>query len=398
MADVSSLAVWTANKRSGLLARETRWNYVFGYDPDAGTDVQVSLTMPVRLESWVSRELHPIFQMNLPEGALLEAIRRAIAKVIGEDDLSILRVTGGNQVGRNRFALPGEPSPYISETPESLDDLLTYPDTTELFHELVAKYALRSGISGVQPKVLLEASERSTLTSAGYIVKSWGTDYPFLAANEYFCMSAAKLAGLPTPEFFLSDNGGLFVLRRFDIKDDGSAMGFEDMCSLQALGTARKYTGSYERVAKTINNFVSGPRLMAAREQFFSTLVLSVLLRNGDAHLKNFGVVYDDPLGSVELAPVYDLVTTTAYIRNDVPALTLAGTKKWWPHKFLERFAVVNLSLPKATVLAIFDRMAQAVTETQRLIPRYISEHPEFRDVGERIMASWDEGLKGLIN
>lgn len=138
MTGVSSLAVWAENKRSGLLARETRWNYVFGYDPDAGTNVQVSLTMPVRLESWVSRELHPIFQMNLPEGALLEAIRRAIAKVIGEDDLSILRVTGGNQVGRNRFALPGEPSPYISETPESLDDLLTYPDTAELFHELVA--------------------------------------------------------------------------------------------------------------------------------------------------------------------------------------------------------------------------------------------------------------------
>ena len=278
-----------------------------------------------------------------------------------------------------------------------MDDLLTYPDTRELFHELVARYALQSGISGVQPKVLLEASERSTLTSAGYIVKSWGTDYPFLAANEYFCMTAAKLAGLPTPEFFLSDNGGLFILRRFDIKDDGSAMGFEDMCSLQALGTARKYTGSYERVAKTIKNFISGPCLPAAREQFFSTLVLSVMLRNGDAHLKNFGVLYDEPTGSVELAPVYDLVTTTAYIRNDVPALTLGGTKKWWPHKFLERFAVVNLSLPKATVRTIFDRMAQAVTETRSLIPVFISEHPEFRDIGERMMTAWNEGLNGLV-
>jgi serine/threonine-protein kinase HipA len=109
-------------------------------------------------------------------------------------------------------------------------------------------------------------------------VKSWGRNYPFLAANEYFCMSGAKLAGLHTPEFFLSDNGGLFVLSRFDIKDDGSTMGFEDMCSLQALGTARKYTGSYERVAKTIKKFISGPRLMAAREQFFSTLVLPVIL------------------------------------------------------------------------------------------------------------------------
>ncbi len=50
--------------------------------------------MPVRLESWLSRDLYPIFQMNLPEGALLEAIRRAIAKIAGEDDLTILRFAG----------------------------------------------------------------------------------------------------------------------------------------------------------------------------------------------------------------------------------------------------------------------------------------------------------------
>ncbi len=137
MPGISSLAVWAAEKRAGLLAREQRQEYVFAYSPDADTGTQVSLTMPVRLESWVSRELHPIFQMNLPEGALLEAIRRAIAKVIGEDDMSILRVTGGNQVGRNRVTLPGETSPHIAETPESLDELLTYPNTRELFHELV---------------------------------------------------------------------------------------------------------------------------------------------------------------------------------------------------------------------------------------------------------------------
>jgi serine/threonine-protein kinase HipA len=32
----------------------------------------------------------------------------------------------------------------------------------------------------------------------------------------------------------------------------------------------------------------------AALKQFFAYLVLSVLVRNGDAHLKNFGVLYDD--------------------------------------------------------------------------------------------------------
>lgn len=397
MTGMTSLAVWAANMRAGLLERAAGHKYIFAYEPGAVAGSQVSLTMPVRLESWGSRDLHPIFQMNLPEGALLEAIRRAIAKVIGEDDLSILRVTGGNQVGKNRFALPGDQSPQISETHESLEEMLAYPDTTELFHELVSRYALRSGISGVQPKVMIDASERGTLTSSGFIVKSWGSDYPCLAANEYFCMTAAKKAGLPTPEFFLSDNGGLFIMRRFDITPGGGAIGFEDMCSLQALGTARKYSSSYERIAKSIKDFVSGNRLMAAREQFFSTLVLSVMLRNGDAHLKNFGVLYATPQDAVELAPVYDVVTTSVYIANDVPALTLAGSKKWWQRKMLEQFAVAHLFLPAATVSAVFNRLAEAVMETKKLIPGYIAEHPEFREIGERMIIAWDNGVKGLI-
>jgi serine/threonine-protein kinase HipA len=397
MAAASSLAVWAAEVRSGILARERGQEYVFAYSTDAGTEAQVSLTMPIRLESWVSRDLHPIFQMNLPEGALLEAIRRAIAKVVGEDDLSILRVTGGNQVGRNRFFLPGDEYPQVSETPESLDELLTYPDTRELFHELVARYALRSGISGVQPKVLLDATERGTFTSARYIVKSWGTDYPYLAANEYFCMTAAKRAGLPVPEFFLSDNGGIFIMRRFDLTQGGVSMGFEDMCSLQALGTPQKYASSYERAARSIRDFVSGERLMAAREQFFATLVLSVMVRNGDAHLKNFGILYASPGETVALAPVYDVVTTAAYIRKDVPALSLAGTKKWWPRKVLEQFAVTHLSMPVGAISDVFTRIAEAVTETRGMIPGYIAEHPEFREIGELMMAQWNEGVNDLV-
>jgi HipA-like protein len=125
MGAASSLAVWAAEVRSGILARERRQEYVFAYSADAGTEAQVSLTMPVRVESWVSRDLHPIFQMNLPEGALLEAIRRAIAKVVGEDDLSILRVTGGNQVGRNRFSLPGDEHPSISDPSTNFSPTLT---------------------------------------------------------------------------------------------------------------------------------------------------------------------------------------------------------------------------------------------------------------------------------
>jgi serine/threonine-protein kinase HipA len=58
-----------------------------------------------------------------------------------------------------------------------------------------------SGVFGVQPKVLLEATQRGKLASADYIVNTGGTDYPQLAANEYFCMTTAKRAGLQVAEF-----------------------------------------------------------------------------------------------------------------------------------------------------------------------------------------------------
>lgn len=391
----TTLAVWAADLRAGLLDRAMdQQRYVFAYDQSTQSpDAQVSLTMPVRLESWQSRDLHPVFQMNLPEGALLDAIRQAIAKLVGEDDLTILRVTGGNQIGRNRFSLPGDMAPGIVESAESLDDLLSYPDTEELFHDLVAKYALRSGISGVQPKVMLDAAERGSAAVGGYIVKSWGADYPQLATNEFFCMTAAKRAGLPVPEFHLSANGGLFVMKRFDLTADGHALGFEDVCSLQALGTAQKYASSYERVARSIKDFVSGEFLQTAREQFFASLVLSCMLRNGDAHLKNFGVLYEHPGQSVHLAPAYDLVTTVAYIAQDVPALSLAGTKKWWNRKLLEKFAIAHLALPVGKIGQIFEKCADGVNDTRGMLSAYTEEHPAFRDVGNRMLAAWNVGV-----
>jgi len=169
------------------------------------------------------------------------------------------------------------------------------------------------------------------------------------------------------------------------------------MCSLQALGAAQKYASSYERVAKSISSFINGSLLIEAREQFFATLVLSVILRNGDAHLKNFGVLYASPFETVQLAPVYDVVTTTAYIKKDVPALTLSGTKKWWTRTLLERFAVSHLSLPISTVSNIIEKTAQSVSETRSLIPDYMNDHPEFEEIGSRMLAAWDEGLNELM-
>lgn len=391
----NSLVVWTAGNKSGILEQDEE--YVFNYLADTSDRYSVSLTMPVRLKSWTHKNLHPVFQMNLPEGALLTAIKNALAKIARVDELTLLRIVGANQIGRNRFALREEKSPAFKTSPESLEDLLCYPDTGELFNELMQKYAMNSGVSGIQPKVMLDAKDRATVHSSSYIVKSWGEDYPFLAANEYFCMKAVQKAGLPVPKFYLSENGRLFVMKRFDITDTGEYVGFEDMCALQGLGTEDKYTGSYERMVKTINDYVSPKYRQIAREQFFAVLTLSVMLRNGDAHLKNFGVLYADPTeGETKLAPVYDIVTTTAYIGKDVPALTIGGTKKWWDRKMLEKFGVAHCGLSVSRIAGIISKSGDAVLKIKPELKRYIKDRPEFSSVGGSMLKAWDAGVKSL--
>jgi len=65
--------------------------------------------------------------------------------------------------------------------------------------------------------------------------------------------------------------------------------------------------------------------------KLFMRTAFNCALRNGDAHLENFGIVYDDilGLGEARLVPVYDLVTMSGYIAKDRLALTLDGSTGW---------------------------------------------------------------------
>ena len=66
-------------------------DYLFRYHEDAQVRAAISLLMPVRLDEYRHRELHPIFQMNLPEGYVLEQLRNRLAKVASVDPMLLWR-------------------------------------------------------------------------------------------------------------------------------------------------------------------------------------------------------------------------------------------------------------------------------------------------------------------
>ena len=365
--------------------------YVFSYRHDARE--ALSLTMPLRHESYSYGQLHPIFQMNLPEGALREALERMTAKQYGSDDLTLLTILGTHQIGRMAYALADQPLRHPTDQPLTLQALLNNPDAN-LFSELLQRYAQQSGVAGVQPKILLDLQGHLTLPLEHYIVKSWGADYPHLGCNEYLCMSIAKDAGLSVPVCYLSDNAKLLISQRFDIDSNGEALGFEDFCVLQAKSTKQKYDSSLESCANTIRQFVSPEHQRQALHDLYKLTYLNVRIRNGDAHLKNLGVLYsrlqDFRVGEIPamirtLAPVFDLVSTVPYLPHDTMALTLTGSKRWPKRKVLHNFARNHCLLDAQHIEASEAAVEQAIQQNLPLLERLQQQSVGFVPIAERL-------------
>ena len=380
--------------RGAMPGRKT---YVFGYDETCPVAGAVSLTMPVMRDQYVYPEvLHPIFDMNLPEGELAEKIKRQFRKAVERfDDLDFLRIVGQSQIGRLRFVAPDAPAADVPAM--SLKEILVHDGAADLFDDLLARYAVHSGISGVQPKVMVRDDEspldRVTHRGATHIVKAWNPDsYPFLAENEFFCMLAARHAQIDVPNFQLSHHGKFLVIDRFDRVDD-RYLGFEDFCVLNGLPAEAKYSGSYENLTKRIKQFVSPGEVRPALEQFFKSLALSCAVRNGDAHLKNFGVVYDDPEGTVRLSKAYDIVSTTPYLPADSLALTLGGSKRFPKAKVLLAFGRTHCGFSEGLVRDLLGEVAEGMMCAAHRMQVHMRDRPEFAEIGGKMLQVWDAGI-----
>jgi len=400
------IRVWTDSAEAGLLDRSGDRGSTFLYLPEIIGARAISVTMPVRLASWeMPFGLAPIFEMNLPEGVLRERLRLAFAKATGTfDDFDLLGVVGHSQVGRIRYT--GQREKLEENVPfQSVDEILERRRSGDLFRHLIERFASFSGISGVQPKILVrdekafaahqkDARLSQSHRGATHIVKFWEpNEYPQLATNEYFCLKVAEKCGLEVPRFRLAEDAGALVIDRFDLRLDGTYRGFEDFCVLNARRTDQKYSGSYETsILKRFQQFANSPHVRPDLEKLFTLIALNCALRNGDAHLKNFGIVYDDVLGEARLAPAYDIVTTAVYLAKDSMALTLNGTTRWPAAKELQRLGETRAGGTPAQVRGILERIAGAIHSTSADVRAYMKEHPDFADIGERMLQEWEKG------
>lgn len=98
--------------------------------------------MPVVRDPYDATSIvHSIFEMNLPEGALLERLRLLFAKIVPNlDSLGLVSIIGPSQVGRLRFARRGTPPIDVPE--QSLKEVLAYAGIRDLFEDLFERFRL----------------------------------------------------------------------------------------------------------------------------------------------------------------------------------------------------------------------------------------------------------------
>ena len=117
------------------------------------------------------------------------------------------------------------------------------------------------------------------------------------------------------------------------------------------------------------------------------------LLQNGDGHLKNYGILYENDFDDAYLAPIYDVVTTTIYVKNDIPALRLSDRKLWWKEKTYKTFAKQSCGLTNKEYEDILKECENSIFIIKQEIDQYNTDDKEVKDFLSLLKETWRNSL-----
>ena len=415
------LSVYVLGREVATLEQSGDFKSVLTYHPHVAADDFVSLTMPVRLESYVwDDQLPPVLQMNLPEGYLLQVLQEQFGPHIGASPIALLSVIGRNMVGRLQVAAPGAQLDEPAQ-PIEVAALLKGDNSEAAFAALVRQHAT-SGVSGVVPKFLdaqttsptvqaelvealhqptptpaLGTHPKASLTTRRHIIKGSSAQLPFVALNEHLCMQVARRV-MPAAQTEVSDDGQALVVHRFDVDEHGQPLwGMEDFCSLLGLRPAAKYDTTWERIAKAVRDHVPGAQRLATFRQLATTLLLTYALRNADCHAKNLALLYTSR-ANAHLSPAYDMLTTSVYagFQHNPPAIDFMGKRTWAPGKNLQKFIAATFGIQPKEQQHMVQAISDAVADVAPQVRQAMAQHPGFEDIGKRMLMAWAEGVQSL--
>ena len=333
-------------------------------------------------EPWArNQRLHPILSNLLPEGSLRDLIAQGL-KMHVDNEFHLLSYLGKD--------LPGALIAEAMDPHEVSDSILNIDGKAKAVNFDKMTSNNKFSLAGTQMKFSMKEKEgRYNIFKedvlGDWIVKTPSTKHKDVPLNEYTAMKLASLAGVNIPEIKLVDLDKLdnlpkinlpnetfaFAIKRFD-RDGNKRIHMEDFAQVLVKYPNQKYNSTnYEQIGKILYEY-SGDGLADA-QQFARRLLVNILLSNGDAHIKNWSLLYSDQI-TPRLSPAYDIATTSAYIDDESSyALNLGKNKEWYQASY-----------------ANFEAWAEQTKISWRAIK------PHLEDTMEKARNLWPQEIKNL--
>jgi len=378
---IPALEVFLNSMKVGTLVRTPGDFNAFSFEPDYRlTQGRPVLSLSFRAATGELRKdpqplagrLPAFFANLLPEERLRQAMEKHHAgQVRPGNDFDLLAALGADLPGAVRV-LPASGTRVASRA--------EYRDQKRA----------RFSLAGVQMKlsVIKNTGKGGGLTlprgdaDGEYIAKFPSLAFPGVSENEFANLALAEAIGMDVPgrelighdqidsvpaEFETFAEGPVLLVRRFDRGPGGQRIHIEDFAQVFGLYPAHKYDGAACHDIASVLTMAISP---VAALEFVRRLAFAVIMGNGDMHLKNWSLIYRGDGDTPALAPIYDMLSTVAYIPTDGLALSLGGERAFRalaPSRW--KLFADRARLPEAAVLNSVAATARAIDAHWWMLP-----------------------------
>ncbi len=277
------------------------------------------------------------FSNLLPDGPALIAMAQ-LAGASPLDTFGLLSVFGSDCAGAVAL-LPEGQSPL--ERAIARDEPMTTADLESAIANLATipfgadlAEGWTPSLAGYQGKVLLGRS-----STGEWIRPSNGAPSTWilkpdrehrLAENEATCLALARRCGLDVPDVELLEvnDAKVLAIHRYDRDESTSRVTRihqEDGCQVTGTPPMQKYEFDGGPSLRAIASILRDYGAVRALEELLRRVTFNVGVGNADAHAKNFSFLHDSGDCSLELAPVYDVLSTIALDQRPGPTGSLVG-------------------------------------------------------------------------
>lgn len=317
----------------------------------------LSVTLPLTDGTFDDARISPWLANLLPEEQQLLTLSRALG-ISASDALALLREIGGDTAGAVSIGVPSHRDDWAYATLQDhyrtgREDIALGRHFSDLGERpfLAGEDGVRLSLAGGQKKTALTVldgdgapklglpapGDRLAISKSGapstIIIKPDNPTLPGIVENEAYCLTLARLIGIPAVECGIIQAEGRTALgvARYDrsLRRDGSVRRLhqEDLAQANGLFPARKYEQgtvaglTLTGLLRTADRLPPGEALKLQDQVIFN-----ILTANTDAHAKNYSMLL---AGARRMAPLYDVSTVLHWEHvNQYHAQKIAGRKR----------------------------------------------------------------------